>query len=671
MSFIAPLLSILLATTGGRPSADVLKSDLDPKVNPGVDFFAYANGGWLKRHPIPSSESGWGIGNEVNDEINANLRKIAEGAAKKHAKMGSDEQKVGDFWAVAMDERKADKLGMTPLKPELDRIEAIDSVAGAISEAFRLQRWGVGAFFSFSVSQDEKNSDAMAVHMYQGGLGLPERDFYFNKEAGVAKIRDEYLLHLGRVFEYSGISADDAKTAATSVMEFETTLAEKSRKLEDLRDPLRNYNKMSVDDLQQKYTPGIAWHTGLAGWNLKPSFVIVGQPEFFGSLQTILKDTPITTLRNYLRFHLVASALPFLDHKAQDLDFKFNHEVLSGQKKPRPRWKRVLDAENGAIGFVLGRIFVKEYFPPSAKKRYADLVEAFRRSYSHRIARLDWMSPATKKMAQKKLASLRKKVGYPDKWKNYSAMQIDRSSFYSNMVHASEWQFDDQVKKFGKPVDRTEWGMTPQTYNAYYDPSNNEIVLPAATFAVPGKRDADLDDALVYGYAGASTIGHEMTHGFDDEGRQFDAKGNLKEWWTKGDAAKFMKRADVMVKQFSDYEPLPGLHVNGKASLGENIADYGGLLIGVDAFKQTSTYKQGRVINGLTPMQRFFLGYALSWLSQEREQRLRRQLLSDVHAPAKWRVLGPLSNIPDFFAAFDVKPGQPMRRPADKIVRIW
>jgi len=238
-------------------------------------------------------------------------------------------------------------------------------------------------------------------------------------------------------------------------------------------------------------------------------------------------------------------------------------------------------------------------------------------------------------------------------------------------VHASEWQFDDQVRKYGKPVDRTEWGMTPQTYNAYYDPSNNEIVLPAATFAVPGKRDSDLDDALVYGYAGASTIGHEMTHGFDDEGRQFDAKGNLKEWWTKGDAAKFVKRAEVMVKEFSDYEPLPGLHINGKASLGENIADYGGLLIGVDAFKQTAAYKQGRVINGLTPMQRFFLGYALSWLSQEREQRLRRQLLSDVHAPAKWRVLGPLSNIPDFFAAFDVKPGQPMRRPADKIVRIW
>jgi len=670
MNFIAPLLSVLI-TSGHGPSGDVLKVDIDPRVNPGVDFFAYANGGWLKRHPIPHSESGWGIGNEVNDEINARLRKIDEAAAKKQSPAGSDEQKVGDFWATAMDEAKAERLGITPLKPELDKIDAIDSVSAALTEAFHLYRVGTGAFFSFSVSQDEKKSDEMAVHLYQGGLGLPDRDFYFNKEAGVAKIRDEYLRYLQGVLQYSGISEDDAKTAAAGVVAFETELARNSRKLEDLRDPLHNYNRMSVDDLQHRLTPTIGWSEGLSGWDLKPSSVIVGQPEFFSALEKLLADTPVTTLRNYLRFHVVSDALPFLDRKAQELDFHFNHLVLNGQKQPRPRWKRVLDAENGAIGFVLGRIFVKEYFPPAAKKRYADLVEAFRHSYSKRIARLDWMTPATKAMAQHKLASLRKKVGYPDKWKDYSTLQIGRSSFVENMMHAAEWGFNDQVHKFGKPVDRTEWGMTPQTYNAYYDPSNNEIVLPAATFAVPGKMDADLDDALVYGYAGASTIGHEMTHGFDDEGRQFDAKGNLKEWWTKEDAAKFVKRADVMVKQFNAYEPIKGLHINGKASLGENIADYGGLLIGVDAFKQTEVYRRGRSINGLTPMQRFFLGYALSWLSEEREQRLRRQLLSDVHAPAKWRVLGPLSNIPDFFEAFGVRPGQPMRRASGQIVRIW
>jgi putative endopeptidase len=328
-------------------------------------------------------------------------------------------------------------------------------------------------------------------------------------------------------------------------------------------------------------------------------------------------------------------------------------------------------AENDAIGFVLGRIFVKEYFPASAKRRYANLVEAFRTAYGHRIDKLDWMSAPTKAKAHQKLASLIKKVGYPDKWKDYSALSISRDSFCKNMINANRWAFDDQLSKFGKPVDRMEWGMTPQTYNAYYNPSNNEIVLPAAAFEIPGYTDAQVDDAVLYGYAGASTIGHEMTHGFDDEGRQFDSKGNLKNWWTKADEAKFNKRAALMIKEFNAFEPIKGLHINGKASLGENIADYGGILLGIDAFKKTAQYRSGRKIDGLTPMQRFFLGYALSWMQQDREQVLRRNLLSDVHAPAKWRVLGPISNISEFYKAFDVKPGQPMWRPADHRVHIW
>jgi putative endopeptidase len=323
------------------------------------------------------------------------------------------------------------------------------------------------------------------------------------------------------------------------------------------------------------------------------------------------------------------------------------------------------------MGMVLGRIFVEEYFPEATKKRYADLVEAIRTAYGERITRLDWMSDATKAKAQEKLAAITKKVGYPDKWKDYSALVVGRDSYCQNLMNAAKWRFNDMISKFGKPVDRTEWDMTPQTYNAYYNPSNNEIVLPAAIFTIPGVKDADVDDAVVYGYAAASTIGHEITHGFDDEGRQFDVKGNLADWWTKEDAAKFQERADVMVKQFDAYEPLPGLHINGKASLGENIADYGGILLGLDAFKKTEQFRKGEKIGDLTPMQRYFLGYALGWLSEQQDARLRRSLLSDVHAPAKWRVLGPLANIQDFYDAFGVKPGQPMWRATETHVKIW
>jgi putative endopeptidase len=320
---------------------------------------------------------------------------------------------------------------------------------------------------------------------------------------------------------------------------------------------------------------------------------------------------------------------------------------------------------------VLGHVFVKEYFPQAAKQRYSDLVEAMRKAYDERIDHVDWMSAATKAKAHEKLARMTKKVGYPDKWKDYSALIVARNSYAENIRNADIWLFNDALSKFGKPVDRTEWEMTPQTYNAYYNPSNNEIVLPAAQFSIPGYQDSQLDDAIVYGYAAASTIGHEMTHGFDDEGRQFDAAGNLVNWWTKEDARKFNQRAAVMVRQFDAYEPLPGLHINGKASLGENIADFGGLLIGLDAFKKTEQFKEGKKIAGYTPLQRYFLAYGLSWLFEEREALLRRTLLSDVHAPPKWRVNGPLSNIPEFYEAFDIKPGQPLYRTEAQRVHIW
>jgi len=432
-----------------------------------------------------------------------------------------------------------------------------------------------------------------------------------------------------------------------------------------------NYNKMTPAEVRARLTPSIDWPAQLAGLKINPETVVVGQPEFFSGLEALLAGTPVPVLQDYLRYHLVDAYAAYLNKAFDDEHFSFANVVLGGQKTPRPRWKRVLDAQDPAMGMALGRLFVKEHFPDAAKQRYSDMVEAIRATYLERINALDWMGEETKAKARTKLAAITKKVGYPDQWKDYSTLAIGRESYAANMMSAARWNYDKTLEKLGKPVDRSEWDMTPQTYNAYYNPSNNEIVLPAAIFLINGIKDADVDDAVVYGYAGASTIGHEITHGFDDQGRQFDAAGNLTDWWSPEDARKFEQRAAVMVAQFNSYEPFPGMHINGKAALGENIADYGGILLGLEAFKKTDQYKQGKLIGGLTPTQRYFLGYALGWMTQTRDEAARSRLLSDVHAPPKWRVLGPMSNIPEFHEAFGVKPGQPMyRAPADQ-VKIW
>lgn len=660
-----------VTTTNAPASGDFLAANLDTTVSPAVDFFQYANGGWLKRHPIPASEAQWGIGNEVREQLYVNLRQINEQSAATKAAQGSDAQKIGDFWATAMDTAKIEQQGIHPLDAELARIDAIRTPNDAIDVAFAEGPLQVGPFFGFYVYQDEKKSDVQAAHLFQGGLGLPERDFYFNPDTGVARIRAEYVKHIARTLQLLGRDSASASTSAQNVMAFETALAKASRKLEDLRDPVANYNKMAPATLTSKYTPNIQWSERLASWGLRPDSVIVGQPEFFSAMSSLIQSTPVPTLQDYLRYQLITTYSPYLSNAFYNERFNFYGRVLNGQKEPRARWKRVLDAEGDAMGMVLGRIFVNEYFPPAEKKRYSDMVEAIRTAYHDRISRLTWMSDSTKARAEEKLAAVYPKVGYPNKWKDYSALVVARNSYAENMMNANRWAFNDNLSKFGKPVDRTEWTMTPQTYNAYYNPSNNEIVLPAAIFTIPGVPDSAIDDAVAYGYVAASTIGHEITHGFDDEGRKFDAKGNLTDWWTAADAANFEKRADMIAKQFDAYEPMPGLHINGKAGMGENIADLGGVLLGLDAFKKTKQYQEGKKIGGLTPLQRYFLGYAIGWMSQQRDESLRSELLSDVHSPAKYRVLGPMSNVPEFYEAFGVKPGQPMWRPDSLRVQIW
>ncbi len=652
-------------------ATDILSRTMDTSVRPSDDFFSYANGAWLRANPIPPTESGWGIGNAVREELYARERRINEGAAANEAPAGSDLRKLGDFWRTAMDEDLAERVGLAPLAAELARIDAIANAEQAIDVAFALEPLGVGAFLGVSVAQDEKDSDTMSVHVSQGGLGLPERDFYFNNEAGVAAIRVEYAAHLARMLRLLGRDEASAKRGADDILGFETALAKASRPLEDLRDPQHNYNPMPPAEVTARHTPSIAWANRLAAWKLRPTSIVVGQPEFLDALDRLIRETPVPVLRDYLRFHLVSTYAEGLGRAIASENFAFYGKVLSGQKEQRPRWKRVLDAEDAAMGMVLGKVFVREFFPPATKARYVALVGAIRDAYRARIERLDWMTPATKAKALKKLAAVNAKVGFPDRWKDCSALVVGRESYCENLKNAARWRFDDMVSKFGKPVDRSEWTMTPQTYNAYYDPSNNEIVLPAAIFAIPGVADADVDDAVIYGYAGATTIGHEITHGFDDEGRQFDLKGNMADWWTAADAAEFGRRAEGLVRQFNAYQPLPGVPINGKASLGENIADLGGIVLGLDAFKRTRQYREGKTIGGLTPLQRYFVGYALGWMNQTTEATLRKHLLSDVHAPAKWRVLGPVANVPEFFGAFGIQPGQPMWRPEPERVRIW
>jgi len=656
--------------TDTKPTTDLLASHLDTTVSPTQDFFEYANGGWIKQNPIPASESGWGIGNLVEEEIYNRLRKINEEAINAKAAEGTVSQKIGDFWQSAMDTVALDKAGISLLKNDLEKINAIQNTTDLLNVAAELKTKGVNCLFGDYVSQDDKNSLMMAYKLDQGGLGMPNRDYYFKTDVRTEQIRKAYKQYLQKTFKQLGNDDAAAQKNATVVYTLETKLAKASRKLEDLRDPYKNYNKMNVADLT-KLATNINWNDFTKNIGIsKLDSVIVGQPEFYSALNHEIKSTNIAVWKNYLQFHLIQSYSGYLDSTSFNNAFTYAQN-LSGAKEPRPRWKRVLDAEEGAMGEALGQLFVKEYFNGKAKKRYVDMVEAIRDAYKDRINKLTWMSDSTKQKALAKLSKITKKVGYPDKWKDFSALKIDKGPYALNMQRARIWWHNYNINKLGKPVDRTEWDMTPQTYNAYYNPSNNEIVLPAGIFAVPGYKDEDLDDALVYGYAAASTIGHEITHGFDDQGRQYDPQGNLTNWWSNKDSTQFSNRAKGIINQFNEFNPVDTFHINGNATQGENIADLGGMLLGLDAFKKTEAYKKNEKIGGLTTLQRYFLGYALGWMYEERKERLANQVMTDVHAPAKERVNGPVVNIPEFYKAFGVKPGDKMYRPDSLRVSIW
>ena len=649
---------------------DPLTSDRDTTIRPQDDFFDYANGGWIKSNPIPDEYSSHGVARMVIDDLQNRLRTINEEAVKKPKDAIS--KKIAAFWQSGMDSSALNQAGIKPILPLLSKVDSAKDLASLILLSAELNQMGIGTLFDNYVTQDDKKSDEMALYLSQGGLGLPDRDYYFNTDAQTAAIRSLYPQHISRMFQLAGLDSVAAGSSAQKILHIETQLAKASRKLEALRDPYANYNKMAISDLKTKLSPNIDWPSWNQAMGVKNiDSVVVGQPEFFKTLSGLLKSVPLQDWKTYMKWHIISDAAPYLSDNFSAENFAFYNQALNGSKRQLPRWKRVLNAEEGAMGEALGQLFVKENFDKKAKQRYENMVEEVRAALKARIQKLDWMSAPTKAKALVKLEKMGKKVGYPEKWKDFSAMDIKEQSYFENIMAARKWWHNYEVNKLGKPVDRDEWHMTPQTYNAYYSPSNNEIVLPAGIFTIPGKMDEELDDAFVYGYAGASTIGHEITHGFDDQGRQYDENGNLNNWWTKEDETRFNERAQVMVRQFNKYEPVKGMFINGNATLGENIADLGGVLLGWDAFTQKAQYKQGKKINGQTPAERYFLGYSYGWLYNMRQEELSKRLLTDVHSPAKYRVNGPFSNVDAFYETFKVQSSDRMFIPDTARVRIW
>src|SRR5438552_11386863 len=648
--------------------------NVDPSVKPGDDFFRYANGAWIKRTEIPPEYSRWGAFNELIERNSDALHAIAEKASKTPVdpKLAPETQKVGDYYASGMDEKTIEAMRTKPLQDEFNKIEMIKDRQDVLAEIAHLHTIGVNAFFDFGAGQDAKDSTRDIAQAMQGGLGMPDRDYYTKQDADMKEKREKYVAHVAKMLTLLGEPAGKASDDAKKILALETKLAEASRTRVQLRDPIKNYNKMGVRQLQD-LTPDWKWSDYFKKINLvEPGDINVHQPEFFKSANDLFRSASLDDWKAYLRWQLINATAPDLSKEFVDEDCDFKERVLRGTQQIKPRWKRVILSEDGEIGEALGKLYVGFYFPPEAKARALDLVNNLKEALADRINTLEWMDEPTKQEALKKLAAFTVKIGYPDKWLDYSLLQIDRGPFVLNAMRAEQFESDRDIKKIGKPVDRTEWGMTPPTVNAYYNSNMNEIVFPAGILQPPFFY-ANADDAVNYGAIGA-VIGHEMTHGFDDQGRQFDAKGNLRDWWTPKSAEEFKKRSTAIVQQYNEYQPLPGLHVNGELTQGENIADIGGVKLAYAALQKAldkHPEERNKKIDGFTPEQRFFLSFAAIWRQKVRDEDQKLRLTTDPHSPAQFRVNGPLSDLPEFQKAFNIPDGSPMVRPADKRVNIW
>ena len=673
-SLIAFLAILILypATTFSQNEGEVKgfdRSSMDTSVSPAVNFYEYADGNWLKNNPIPAEYTRWGSFEELAEKNYKVLKQILEDAANSNAEAGTNEQKIGDFYYTGMDTAQIEKDGYNPIKPELKNISEIKNKEDLYKELANLHKKGISTIFNLYGRADAKNSDMTIAQLSQGGLGLPDRDYYTNDDAHSKEVREKYQQHVAKMLMLIGQNKETADKNAQTIMNIETRLAKASMTRVERRDPDKTYNKTNLQQLAEK-EPGFEWKNYFELIGLpNPGDINVGQPDFFKEVSVMINDIPLNDWKTYLTWKVVDDAAPYLSSAFENENFDFSGKFMRGAKVLPERWKRVMRTVSRGLGEALGQLYVKETFPPEAKERAHKIVMSLLEAMGERIKAVEWMSDATKEKALKKLDAFTVKIGYPDKWRDYSKLTIKRDSYAANLERASEYVVKRNQDKIGKPVDKSEWGMTPQTVNAYYNPTVNEIVFPAAILQPPFFNQ-DADDAINYGAMGA-VIGHEISHGFDDQGRRFDPEGNLKDWWTKEDADKFKARAQKLINQFNSYVAVDTMHVNGALTTGENIGDLGGLNVAFTAFKKTEEYKENKKVDGFTPAQRFFLGWAQVWRNNIRPQTLMLLLKTDPHSPGKFRVNGPLSNMPEFWKAFNVKEGDPMRNPPDKLVKIW
>ena len=644
------------------------KTGMDTTVNPADNFFLYANGTWLKNTKIPPAETAWGGMYSMAVENRKELHQILEDVSKQDNPAGSKEQKVGDLYLSGMDTVAIEKLGYEPVKPLLAKINAVTNYKQLIDVSAATFNSGDGFLFGFYTAPDDRNSKMNMAHFDQTGLGLPDRDYYFNTDSATVKIRAAYVKYITTLFTLTGVDAATAAQKAAGILKLETAIAQSHLSPTDLRDPVKNYNKFAVSDFQ-KTVPDIDMTRVLKLMNIHTDTILVGQPKYYAALDNLLKTQAIGVWKDKLDFMALDGASASLSKSFRDAHFEFYGKVLNGQKVQKERWRDMVEVIDNGLGELLGQLYVAKYFPPDAKKRMLALVNNLQSVYKARIERLDWMSPATKQKALEKLAAFSKKIGYPDKWKNYDDVVIHKDTYYENLQSIARHNYNDELKKINKPVDRTEWDMTPPTIDAYNNPYNNEIVFPAGILQFPF-FDKDADDAINYGAIGV-VIGHEMTHSFDDQGRQYDKSGNLKDWWTPEDAAKFKQRVQVLINQYNGYTILNDLHVNGSLTQGENLADNGGMAIAYEAFKRTPEGKSDVKIDGFTPDQRFFLSLAQVWRMKVSDESARMSIHTNPHSPPMYRTNGPMSNMPGFYKAFNVKPGDKMYRPDSARVKVW
>ncbi len=645
-------------------------ANMDMSVKPGDDFYEYASGAWIKNNPVPAKETRWGSFNMLRDfNINAVKSILEKAAAQKSAAPGSVEKRVGDFYAAGMDSLTIEKLGYSPIKADLARIKAIKNLTGVLNEMAYMRSNGIASpLYGFFVGQDRKNVEVMIPQLSQGGTTLSDRDDYLKEDKRTKDIQNAYSKYITTLFTLTGSKPAEAQKKAETIFNIEKKLAEAQMSRVEMRDPYKTYNKLSLSELNQK-TPGLEWKSILAALKVKgEDTVLVNNPKFFEAISGLLKTIPVNDWKTYLQWNILKGAAPYLSSPFVDANFTYN-QVITGQKVQTPRWQRMSQLTDGSIGELLGQLYVKEYFKPEAKARMNVLVENLRKAFAIRIKALDWMSEATKQKALAKLAAFRPKVGYPDKWQNYDGLVLNRNTFFKNLRNTNAWGYNYMISRLGKPVDRERFGMTPPTVNAYYSATLNEIVFPAGILQFPF-FDPKADDAVNYGGIG-SVIGHEMSHGFDDQGSKFDADGNMRNWWTDEDRKRFEAKTQALAKQYDAYTVLGDFHVNGNFTLGENIGDLGGMNVAYEAFKMTEQGQRNEKIDGFTPDQRFFLSWAQVWRGNILPETAAQLIKTDPHSPGPYRTIGPLVNMDAWYKAFDVQPGDKLYKKPEDRIRIW